>query len=74
MTTIHDLDQINAEAMMTLSELGFAAFERFRNTTVAEHKGSVARIKLKSWLSDRAQTEIDLSHRIKCAPKYRAMA
>lgn len=74
MTTIHDLDQINAEAMMTLSEIGFAAYERFRDKTLAEDKGSMLRIKLKSWLSDRFQTERDLELRIKVAPMYKAMA
>lgn len=74
MTTIHDLDQINAEAMMTLSEIGFAAYERFRDKVIKTDRGSVVRIKLKSWLSDRAHTELDLSHRIKCTPKYKAMA
>lgn len=74
MTTIHDLDQINAEAMMTLSEIGFAAYERFRDKTLAEDKGSMLRIKLKSWLSDRFQTERDLELRIKVAPMRKAMA
>ena len=74
MTTIHDIDQINAEAMMTLSEIGFAAYERFRDKTLAEDKSAGLRIKLKSWLSDRFAIERDLELRIKCAPKYRAMA
>jgi hypothetical protein len=74
MTTIHDIDAINAEAMMTLSEIGFAAYERFRDKAMHGDKGSTLRIKLKSWLSDRAQTERDLELRIKCAPMYKAMA
>lgn len=74
MTTIHDLDQINAEAMMTLSEIGFAAFERFRDKTLADMKGSALRITLKSWLADRFQTERELELRIKVAPMRKAMA
>jgi hypothetical protein len=74
MTTVHDIDQINAEAMMTLSEIGFSAYERFRDKAMTEQKGSMLRLSLKYWLSDRANMEIDLSHRIKCAPKYKAMA
>lgn len=68
MTTINDLEQINAEAMMTLSEIGFAAYERFLGVTLKTHKGSIARIKIKSWLADRAAKEVELSHRIKVAP------
>lgn len=74
MTTIHELDSINAEAMMTLSEIGFAAYERFRDKTMADEKGSMLRIKLKSWVSDRFATERDLELRIKVAPRYKAMA
>jgi hypothetical protein len=74
MTTVHELDAINAEAMMTLSEIGFAAYERFRDKALAEQKGAMLRISLKSWLSDRFATERDLELRIKVAPKYKAMA
>lgn len=74
MTTIHELDQINAEAMMTLSEIGFAAYERFRDKAMSEDKGSMLRIKLKSWVSDRFATERDLELRIKVAPKYKAVS
>jgi hypothetical protein len=74
MTTVHELDAINAEAMMTLSEIGFAAYERFRDKAMTEQKGSMLRLSLKSWLSDRFATERDLELRIKCAPKYKAMA
>jgi len=74
MTAIHDIDQINAEAMMTLSEIGFAAYERFRDKALAEDKSAGLRIKLKSWLSDRFQTERDLELRIKVAPMRKAMA
>ena len=52
MSTIHDLDKINAEAIMTLSEIGLARYDRFLGKTLAEHKGSVARIKLKGFISD----------------------
>ena len=74
MTTVNELDQINAEAMMTLSQIGFAAYERFREKALAEDKGSMLLIKLKSWVSDRFATERDLELRIKVAPKYKAMA
>lgn len=71
MTTIHEIDAINAEAMMTLSEIGFASYERFLGVTLKTHKGSIARIKIKSWLADRAAKEVELSHRIKVAPMYK---
>lgn len=74
MTTIHDLDQINAEAMMTLSEIGIARYERFLGKTLASFKGSQARIKLKSFISDWSQRENDLANRIKVAPMYKPMA
>jgi hypothetical protein len=74
MTTIHEIDAINAEAMMTLSEIGFAAYERFRDKTMADEKGSMLRIKLKSWVTDRFATERDLELRIKVAPRYKAVS
>lgn len=76
MTTINDLDQINAEAMMTLSEIGFAAYERYLYGVMVGNggMGSMARLKLKSWICDRAAKEEDLSLRIKCAPMYKPMA
>ena len=75
MTTINDLEQINAEAMMTLSETGFAAYERYFCELTAGNAGmgSMVRIKLKSWVSDRAAKEVELSHRIKVAPLYKEM-
>jgi hypothetical protein len=74
MTTINDLDQINAEAMMTLSEIGVARYERFLGKTLASFKGSQARIKLKSFISDWAHRERELELRIKVAPMYKPMA
>lgn len=74
MTTIHELDSINAEAMMTLSEIGFAAYERFRDKAMEDDKGSMLRIKLKSWVSDRFAVERDLELRIKVAPRYKAVS
>lgn len=48
MTTINDLDQINAEAMMTLSEIGFARYERFLSERMEIGKlGSMLRMTLK---------------------------
>lgn len=76
MTTINDLDQINAEAMMTLSKIGYAAYEKYFCEVTAGNAGmgSMASLKLKSWICDRAATEEDLSLRIKCAPMYKPMA
>lgn len=79
MTTINDLYSIDAEAMMTLSELGFAAYERKKEATLKTWSkspvgDSMIRIELSAWLADRANNELDLSHRIKCAPKRKAMA
>lgn len=74
MNTTQTIDQINAESMMTLSEIGFAAYERFRDKALGEDKGSMLRIKLKSWVSDRFATERDLELRIKVAPKYKAVS
>lgn len=75
MTTINDLDQINAEAMMTLSEIGFARYERFLSEQMDTGKlGSMLRMTLKSFISDWNHRETDLSHRIKVAPLYKPMA
>lgn len=74
MTTINDLEQINTMAMITMCEIGFAAYERFRDKTMSDDKGSMLRIKLKSWVSDRFATERDLELRIKAAPMYKPMA
>lgn len=73
MTTIHDLDKINAEAIMTLSEIGLARYDRFLGQALAEHKGSVARIKLKGFISDWSARERELENRIKVAPMYKPM-
>lgn len=75
MTTIHDLDQINAEAMMTLSEIGFARYERFLSEQMETGKlGSMLRMTLKSFIIDWNHRETDLANRIKCAPMYKPMA
>lgn len=74
MTTIHDIDQINTEAMMTLSEIGMARYDRFLTKTLNAFGGSQARIKLKSFISDWNHRETELSNRIKCAPLYKPMA
>lgn len=76
MTTINDLEQINAEAMMTLSEIGFAAYERYlyEVTVGSGGMGSMVRLKLKSWICDRSAKETELSNRIKVAPMYKPMA
>lgn len=75
MTTIHDLDQINAEAMMTLSEIGFARYERFLSEQMDAGKlGSMLRMTLKSFISDWNHRENDLANRIKCAPLYKPMS
>lgn len=74
MTTINDVDKINTEAMMTLSEIGFAAYEKYRDKILKTDKGSIFKMRLKSWLNDRAAKEVELSHRIRVAPMYKAMA
>ena len=75
MTTINDLDQINAEAMMTLSEIGFARYERFLSEQMETGKlGSMLRMTLKSFISDWNHRETDLANRIKYAPMYKPMA
>lgn len=75
MTTINDLEQINAEAMMTLSEIGFARYEHFLSEQMDTGKlGSMLRMTLKSFISDWNHRETDLSHRIKVAPMYKHMA
>lgn len=75
MTTINDLDQINAEAMMTLSEIGFARYERFLSEQMETGKlGSMLRMTLKSFISDWNHRETDPANRIKCAPMYKPMA
>lgn len=75
MTTINDLEQINAEAMMTLSEIGFARYERFLSEKMETGKlGSMLRMTLKSFISDWNHRETDLANRIKCAPMYKPMS
>lgn len=75
MTTIHELDAINAEAMMTLSEIGFARYERFLSEQMDTGKlGAMLRKTLKSFISDWNHRENDLANRIKVAPMYKPMA
>lgn len=70
MSTIHDLDKINAEAIMTLSEIGLARYDRFLGKTLAEHKGSVARIKLKGFVREAANMELRMGKINKLADQY----
>lgn len=75
MTTINDLEQINAEAMMTLSEIGFARYELFLSEHLQSGKiGSMLLMTLKSFISDWNHRENDLANRIKVAPMYKPMA
>ena len=75
MTQISELDRINAEAMMTLSEIGFARYERFLSEHLQSGKiGSMLRMTLESFISDWNHRENDLANRIKVAPMYKPMA
>jgi hypothetical protein len=74
MATVSELDAINAQAMMTLSEIGFARYERFLNNAMECYKGSILRSKLKSFISDWSHREQELENRIKVAPMYEPMS
>ena len=71
MTTINDLEQINTMAMMTMCELGYARYERFRDSLQlnAEYE-----LKLREFIHDNVDMEHELSLRIRVAPMRKAMA
>lgn len=71
MTTISDLDQINAEAMMTMCELGYARYERFRAGLKMDDQACE---KLRQFIRENADREHELELRIKVAPMYKPMA
>jgi len=71
MTTINDLDQINTMAMMTMCELGYARYERFRAGLKMDDEACE---KLRQFIHSNADREHELELRIKCAPMYRPMA
>jgi len=71
MTTINDLDQINTMAMMTMCELGYARYERFRDSL---QLNADTEEKLQKFVHDNADRERELELRIKVAPMYKAMA
>lgn len=70
MTTINDLDQINTMAMMTMCELGYARYERFR---AGLELNDETEDKLREFIHANADREHELELRIKVAPLYRDM-
>ena len=71
MTTIQTIDHINAMAMMTLCELGYTRYERFRDSLQlnAEYE-----LKLREFIHENVDMEHELSLRIRVAPMRKAMA
>lgn len=70
MTTINDLDQINTMAMMTMCELGYARYERFRaGLELNDEAGD----KLRRFIHDWVEREHDLELRIRVAPKRKTV-
>lgn len=70
MTTINDLDQINAMAMMTLCDTGYARYERFLSTMKLDDD---AGDKLRKFINDWVEREHELELRIRVAPMRRTM-
>lgn len=70
MTTINDLEQINTMAMMTMCELGYARYERFRAGLKMDDE---ACDKLRQFVYYTADQEHDLELRIRVAPKYKTV-
>lgn len=70
MTTINDLDQINAMAMMTLCDTGYARYERFLSTLPLDDE---AGDKLRKFIHDWVEREHDLELRIRVAPKRKTV-
>lgn len=71
MTTTQTIDHISAMAMMTMCELGYARYERFRDSLQLDAETEE---KLKKFVHDNADRERELELRIKVAPMYKAMA
>jgi hypothetical protein len=68
MTTINDLEQINTMAMMTMCELGYARYERFRAGLKMDEE---ACDKLRQFVYSNSDMEHELELRIKVAPMYK---
>lgn len=70
MTTTQTIDHINAMAMMTMCELGYARYERFRDSLQLSDE---TEDKLKEFIHDNVDRERELELRIRVAPKYRTV-
>lgn len=70
MTTINDLEQINTMAMMTMCELGYARYERFR---AGLNMDDEACDKLRQFIHYNVDKEHELELRIRVAPKYKTV-
>jgi len=70
MTTINDLDQINAMAMMTLCDTGYARYERYFASLDID---TDAPDKLRKFINDWVEREHELELRIRVAPMRRTM-
>ena len=70
MTTIQTIDHINAMAMMTMCELGYARYERFLSTMKLDDD---AGDKLRKFINDWVEREHELELRIRVAPMRRTM-
>lgn len=70
MTTINDLEQINTMAMMTMCELGYVRYERFRAGLKMDEE---ACDKLRQFIHYNVDREHELELRIRVAPKYKTV-
>ena len=70
MTTINDLEQINIMAMVTMCELGYARYERFRAGLKMDDE---ACDKLRQFIHYNVDRERELELRIRVAPKYKTV-
>lgn len=70
MTTINDLEQINTMAMMTMCELGYARYERFRAGLKMDYEACE---KLRQFIHYNVDREHELELRIRVAPKYKTV-
>lgn len=70
MTTINDLEQINTMAMMTMCELGYARYERFRAGLKMDDQACE---KLRQFIHYNVDKEHELELRIRVAPKYKTV-
>ena len=70
MTTTQTIDHINAMAMMTMCELGYARYERFRAGLKMDDE---ACDKLRQFIHYNVDREHELELRIRVAPKYKTV-